>query len=79
MYERLTKQDGDLLDYARGLGMRTTSKNSQPQVLIKTKNGVRPHNLLNEKDADEEWKCSRTTTTTTCNSKNTSCVSKSDQ
>ena len=53
MYERLTKQASDLLDYARGLGMRTTSKNSQPQVLIKTKNLVRPHNLLNEKDADE--------------------------
>ena len=39
MYERLTKQDVDLLNYASGLGMRTTSKNSQPQVLIKTKSG----------------------------------------
>ena len=39
MNERLTKQDSDLFDYARGLGMRTTSKNSQPQVLIKTKDG----------------------------------------
>ena len=29
LYERLTKQDGDLLNYASGLGMRTTSKNSK--------------------------------------------------
>ena len=45
MEERLTKADKILLDYAFEKGLRTQTNNSQPQVLIKVGEKLRPIKL----------------------------------
>ena len=52
-YERLTKADSDLLDYGRGMGCKTNSYNSVPQILIKSEDGVRTHNIVDTCDVDK--------------------------
>ena len=51
--ERLTKSDRDLMDYMHGLGVKIATNNCVPQILIKTQNGIRKHNVVNAADADE--------------------------
>ena len=51
--ERLTKSDRDLMDYMHGLGLKTATNNCVPQILIKTQNGIRKHNVVDAADADE--------------------------
>ena len=41
------------MDYMHGLGLKTATNNCVPQILIKTQNGVRKHNVLDAADADE--------------------------
>lgn len=53
LFERLTKSDADLLNYANNLGLKTTTYNSTPQLLVKTGSGVRFHNIVDVKDVDE--------------------------
>ena len=45
MEERLTKADKILLDYAFEKNLRTQTNNSQPQVLIKVGEKMRPIKL----------------------------------
>ena len=51
--ERLTKRDADLMDYLKGLGLKTSTYNCAPQVFIK-KHGSKPkpHNVVDMEDAD---------------------------
>ena len=52
--ERLTQRDLELKDYAKGLGMYTTSYNSAPQVLVpNTNGGYQTHTLGDFKDAHD--------------------------
>ena len=51
--ERLTKRDRDLKDYMDGLGLVTSTNNCAPQVMVKTANGSRKHNIVSKQDADE--------------------------
>ena len=52
--ERLTQRDLELKDYAKGLGMYTTTFNSAPQVLVPNANGgYQRHTLVDFKDADD--------------------------
>ena len=53
MHERLTKRDRDLSDYAAGLGLKVSSKNSAPVVLLKEGQNKRSHFIVDETDADE--------------------------
>ena len=53
MHERLTKRDRDLSDYAAGLGLKVSSKNSAPVVLLKDGQHTRSHFIVDETDADE--------------------------
>ena len=53
MHERLTKRDSDLSDYAAGLDLKVSSKNSAPVVLLKNEQLKRSHFIVDETDADE--------------------------
>ena len=48
MHERLTKRDRDLSDYAAGLGLEVSSKNSAPVVLLKDGQHKRSHFIVFE-------------------------------
>ena len=41
------------MDYSHGLGLKTAINNCVPQILIKTQNGIRKHNVLDTAYADE--------------------------
>ena len=41
------------MDYMHGLGLKTDTNNCVPQILIKTQNGIRKHNVVDAADADE--------------------------
>ena len=56
MEERLTKADKMLLDYAFETGLRTQTNNSQPQVLVKVGEKVRPIKLNCKQDVDDYLK-----------------------
>ena len=56
MEERLTKADKILLDYAFEKGLRTQTNNSQPKVLIKVGEKVRPIKLNCKQDVDDYLK-----------------------
>ena len=51
--ERLTKRDADLMDYLKGLGLKTSSTYNCAQVFIK-KHGSKPkpHNVVDMENAD---------------------------
>ncbi len=54
MNKRLSKADSDLMDYARGLGLKVTTNNSIPQVFIRNTTGnPRTHNIVDLTDLDE--------------------------
>ena len=53
MHERLTKRDRDLSDYAVGLGLKVSSKNSAPVVLLIDGQHKMPHFIVDETEADE--------------------------
>ena len=36
-----------------GLGLKTATNNCVPQILIKTQNGIRKHNVVDAADADQ--------------------------
>ena len=59
MEERFTKADKMLLDYAFEKGLRTPTNNSQPQVLIKVGEKVRPIKLNCKKDVDDYLKAGK--------------------
>ena len=51
LFERLTKRDSDLLDFMKGLNLKTTTNNCAPQVFIK--NGkVFTHNVADSVHAE---------------------------
>ena len=53
MHERLTKRDRDLSDYAAGLGLNFSSKNSAPLVLLKDEQHKTSHFIVDKTDADK--------------------------
>ena len=53
MHERLIKRARDLSDYAAGLGLKVSSKNSAPLVLLKDGQHEKLHFIVDETDADE--------------------------
>ena len=59
MEERLTKADKILLDYAYEKVLRTRTNNSQPQVLIKVGEKVRPIKLNCKQDVDDYLKAGK--------------------
>ena len=53
MDKRLTKVGKELYEYAKNLGFRVSSTNSEPQVLLKFDNNVQLHTLASKKGVDE--------------------------